>query len=383
MSEATAPTEHVDVVVVGARVAGATLAALLGDAAVRVLLIDRAYFPSATLSTHFFRGGHAVSIFRRLGVLDRLLALGAPPLRCEYIYVDDDAAEVGPPQDPGDVGYSLSVRREALDEVLVRRAATSPAVELAERTRLDDLLWRDGRVVGVLLEGPTGRRTVTADVVVGADGRRSRVAKLVGADDHERRSGARTLYYRYVREFASPGEEIGAEFSLRGDEIAYVFPSDGGFACVAVSSPKSLFSEFRASPSATLDARIGRHRQIAGRYEAGQREAAVLGTAPEDNYVRVPYGEGWALVGDAGMHMDPWSGRGIDMAAVHGAMLADELTPAIHGDADLLDALGHYRARRDEHGLDPWRETVAQADDLTQLTARDEPDKPESALRDA
>ena len=378
MSEATAPTEHVDVVVVGARVAGATLAALLGDAAVRVLLIDRAYFPSATLSTHFFRGGHAVSIFRRLGVLDRLLALGAPPLRCEYIYVDDDAAEVGPPQDPGDVGYSLSVRREALDEVLVRRAATSPAVELAERTRLDDLLWRDGRVVGVLLEGPTGRRTVTADVVVGADGRRSRVAKHVGADDHERRSGARTLYYRYVREFASPGKKIGAEFSLRGDEIAYVFPSDDGFACVAVSSAKSLFSEFRASPSDTLDARIGRHRQIAERYGAAQRDAAVLGTAPEDNYVRFPYGEGWALVGDAGMHQDPWSGRGIDMAAVHASILADELTPALQGDADLLDALARYRTRRDEHGLDKWRETVAHADDLTQLTAHDEPGESES-----
>jgi len=137
VSEATAPTEHVDVVVVGARVAGATVAALLGDAGVRVLLVDRVSFPSATLSTHFFRGGHAVSVFRRLGVLDRLLALGASPLRCEYTYIDDDAAEVGPPQDPGDVGYSLSVRREALDEVLVRRAATSLAVELAERTRLD------------------------------------------------------------------------------------------------------------------------------------------------------------------------------------------------------------------------------------------------------
>ena len=368
-----APTEHVDVVVVGARVAGATVAALLGDAGVRVLLVDRASFPSATLSTHFFRGGHAVSVFRRLGVLDRLLALGAPPLRCEYSYVDDDAAEPGPPQEPGDVGYSLSVRREALDEVLVRRAAASPAVELAERTRLEDLLWRDGRVVGVLLDGPSGRRAVAADVLVGADGRRSKVAKLVGADDQERRSGARTLYYRYVRGFASPGEEIGAEFSLRGDEIAYVFPSDDGFACVAVSSAKSLFSEFRASPSATLDARIGRHRQIAERYAAGQRDAAVLGTAPEDNYVRVPYGEGWALVGDAGMHMDPWSGRGIDMAAVHGAMLADELTPALHGDADMLDALARYRTRRDQHGLDKWRETVVQADDLTQLTAQDEP----------
>ena len=375
MSEGIQPTERVDVVVVGARVAGATLAALLGDAGVRVLLVDRASFPSATLSTHFFRGGQAISVFRRLGVLDRLLALGAPPLRCEYTYIDDVAAEVGPPQDPGEIGYSLSVRREALDEVLVRRAAASPVVELAERARLDDLLWRDGRVVGVLLEGPSGRRAVAAAVVVGADGRRSKVAKLVGADDQERRPGARTLYYRYVRGFASPGEEIGAEFSLRGDEIAYVFPSDDGFACVAVSSPKSLFSEFRASPSATLDTRIGRHRQIAERYEAALRDEAVLGTAPEDNYVRLPYGEGWALVGDAGMHQDPWSGQGIDMAAMHGAMLADELTLALHGDVDLLDALARYRTRRDEHGLEAWRETVTKADDLAQLTAQDEPDE--------
>ncbi len=380
MAEAIATTEQVDVVVVGARVAGATVAALLGDAGAQVLLLDRASFPSTTLSTHFFRGGQAVSVFRRLAVLDRLLALGAPPLRCEYMYVDGAGpATVGPPQDPGDVGYSLSVRREALDEVLVRRAAACPTVELAERTRLVDLLWYDGRVVGGVLDGPRGRRVVGASVVVGADGRRSRVAKLVGADDRERHAGARTLYYRYVREFASPGKEIGAEFSLRGDEIAYVFPSDDGFACVAVSSPKSLFSEFRANSSAMLDARIRRHPQIAERYEAGQREATVLGTAPEDNYVRIPCGEGWALVGDAGMHQDPWSGRGIDMAAVHGAMLADELTPVLHGDADLPDALARYHARRDEHGLDPWRETVTQADDLTQLTAPDEPDESEPA----
>ena len=198
---------------------------------------------------------------------------------------------------------------------------------------------------------------------------------LARPPDQERRSGARTLYYRYVRGFASPGEQIGAEFSLRGDEIAYVFPSDDGFACVAVSSPKALFSEFRASPSATLDARIGRHRQIAVRYEAALRDEAVLGTAPEDNYVRLPYGEGWALVGDAGMHQDPWSGQGIDMAAMHGAMLADELTPALHGDVDLLDALARYRTRRDEHGLEAWRETVTKADDLAQLTAQDEPDE--------
>jgi hypothetical protein len=111
------PSEHVDVVVVGARVAGSTVAALLGDSGAQVLLVDRASFPSPTLSTHFFRGGQAVSVFDRLGVLDRLLGLGAPPLRCEYTYVGDPAGVVGPPQDPGEIGFSLSVRREALDEL--------------------------------------------------------------------------------------------------------------------------------------------------------------------------------------------------------------------------------------------------------------------------
>ena len=81
---------------------------------------------------------------------------------------------------------------------------------------------------------------------------------------------------------------------------------------------------------------------------------------------------GWTLVGDAGMHMDPWSGRGIDMAAAHASILADELMPTLHGHADLLDALARYRRRRDEHGLDKWCETVAKADDLTQLTGQDE-----------
>ena len=129
-------TEHVDVVVVGARVAGATTAAPLADSGARVLLVDRASFPSATLSTHFFRGGHAGTVFSRLGVLERLLELGPPPLRHDYFYVDGVPAGVNPPSDPGDVGYSLSVRREPLDDVLVRRAAATSVVELAERTRL-------------------------------------------------------------------------------------------------------------------------------------------------------------------------------------------------------------------------------------------------------
>src|SRR5262252_5577996 len=97
--------DEVDVLIVGARVAGATLAALLGDAGWRVLLVDRATFPSPTLSTHFFRGGRAIAVLAHLGLLDAVLALGSPPLVCEYRYQDGATQPaVEPPREPGDVG---------------------------------------------------------------------------------------------------------------------------------------------------------------------------------------------------------------------------------------------------------------------------------------
>ena len=116
--------ETYDVVVIGARVAGATLAALLGDAGRRVLLVERAAFSSPTLSTHFFRGGRAVAALQRLGVLGEVLALGGPPLTRQYSYPGGGTeAAAQPPQVPGALGYCLSVRRATLDAILARRAA--------------------------------------------------------------------------------------------------------------------------------------------------------------------------------------------------------------------------------------------------------------------
>jgi 2-polyprenyl-6-methoxyphenol hydroxylase-like FAD-dependent oxidoreductase len=99
--------ETYDAVIVGARVAGATVGALLGDAAYRVLLVDRDTFPSSTLSTHYFRGGRAVSVLNRLGVLDDALGLGCPRLECEYRF-RNGATEpiVSPAQQPGDVTFA-------------------------------------------------------------------------------------------------------------------------------------------------------------------------------------------------------------------------------------------------------------------------------------
>jgi menaquinone-9 beta-reductase len=359
--------DRYDVIVVGARVAGSTLAALLGDAGLAVLLVDRARFPSTTCSTHFFRGAGMVGVLERLGVLEAVLALGCPPLTREFTYADGgEQPSEAPPQDPGEVGYCLSVRREPLDSILLERTRRLETVDFAEQTAVIDLLWDSDRVAGVQLGSG---RDVCARLVVGADGRHSLVAKKVKAATEEEAPAYRALYYRYVGGFVGPdgSPPDAAEFSLLGDEVAYIFPSDSGLTCVAVSVNLETFRWLREDFEARYAERISQHRGLAPRVAAAEQNGRLSGCGPERNYVRVPWGKGWALVGDAGLHQDPWSGLGIDMASVHATFLAEAIVDTLQGDADEEVALERYHERRNEHGLEPFRETVRYAADLRQF----------------
>ena len=191
-----------------------------------------------------------------------------------------------------------------------------------------------------------------AEIVVGADGRHSLVARKVAAEVEQQAPPLRALYYRYLAGFASPGGGApdAAEFSLLGDEIAYVFPSDAGLTCVAVSVNLDTFARLRRDLDAGYAERIDRHRGLAPRVAAAEPAGRLAGCGPERSYVRVPHGPGWALVGDAGMHQDPWSGEGMDMAGVHATFLAEAIVGSLNGDADALPELSpaprRPRARR-------------------------------------
>jgi menaquinone-9 beta-reductase len=358
-----------DVLIVGARVAGATLAAILGDGGLDVVLVDTASFPSTTLSTHFFRGQWAVTVLERLDVLEDVLALGAPKLVCQYDYAEGSPTpEVSPPQDPGAIGFCLSVRREPLDEILVRRAARQSSVTVLEGTRFVGAIISDDRVVGATLQRGGEQLEITCRFLVGADGRRSAVAKAVGATLEVSDPPMRALYYQYVRGFPSAGVHAGPEFSLQGDEVAYVFPSDDALACVAVSVNLQRFATMRASLAANFRLVINEHSALARRFGDAEPESRVLGCGPETSYVRVPVGPGWALVGDASIHQDPWSGRGIDFAATHATYLAETLLDgALRSDRE-AESLRRYHVRRDQHGLPGYHETTQFAADLRRLT---------------
>lgn len=359
----------VDVIVVGARIAGSTLATLLGEAGWRVLVIDRASFPSSTLSTHFFRGAGCVAVLRTLGVLEEVLACGPPPLTREY---NADALEgthtVDPPQDPGDVGFCLSVRRETLDAILVRRARREPTVEVRERTSLRGLVVEDGIVAGAEIADETGTERVRTRIVVGADGHASRVAKLVAAPIQEEHAASRAMFYRYGVGIAGPdGNPDGPEFSLEDDELAYAFPSDGVTACIAVSVNLRRFAAMRLVPERAFDERLAAHPFLAPRIAAGRWTGRLFGCGPRPGTVRTPAGPGWALVGDASMHQDPWTGLGMDNASVHATFLAEALDEILSGRASEALAMAIYHRRRDEHALADFRETCGTGRDLNAL----------------
>jgi menaquinone-9 beta-reductase len=357
-----------EVVIVGARVAGAVLASFLGQAGVRVLLVDAGRFPSDTLSTHFFRGGGFGGVLGRVGAYEGILGLGSPPLRREYLF--EDGAEhprTGPPQEPGAIGYNLSVRRITLDAALIEHARRSPSVQFAPETRAVALCREKGVVTGVELVSAAGRQSVAASLVVGADGRTSFVAREVRASALTTESGHRGMYYAYYADFPFPeGGPDGAEFSIAGDEIAYVFPSDGGRTCVALSANLETFRSLQERPEERFEARLQqRHPGIGRRLRVARRDGRLLGVGPTPNFVRRPWGPGWALVGDSEMHQDPFSGQGIDAAGGHAELLAEAILSWRRLEKDWEAAGEEYARLRDALSRAIYDQTVVASRDLS------------------
>ena len=173
-----------DAIVVGARCAGAPTAMLLARKGRKVLVVDRATFPSDTISTHLLHPP-GVALMRRWGLLDRLVATGCPAI---HTY----AFDMGPFVIAGSPGteaepVSYAPRRTVLDKLLVDAASESGA-EVREGFAVDEVLIENGRVTGIRGRGEGGRSVAEhAQVVVGADGLHSLVAQAVGAESYNER----------------------------------------------------------------------------------------------------------------------------------------------------------------------------------------------------
>jgi 2-polyprenyl-6-methoxyphenol hydroxylase-like FAD-dependent oxidoreductase len=336
------------VVVVGARVAGASTAMLLARAGARVLVVDRARRGSDTLSTHaLMRGG--VLQLRRWGLLDRVTAAGTPAVRRVTFHYGKESMPVSLKPYAG-VDALYAPRRTLLDAVLVD-AAEDAGAQVRHGTAVTDLAFEgDGRVAGVVVRDGGGTvRTERADLVVGADGRDSLVAGRVGARTLERGAHAPAYLYGYW-----PGAGVDGYHWHYGDSLsAGVIPTDGGLACVFVGAPPVVMA-----------AALRRHRPVEAQRGLLRRFDGTLddlAAAPPVGPVRFfrglparlrrPHGPGWALVGDAGWWKDPLSTHGITDALRDAETLAAAVVAGAASERAAAAALAGHQAQRDAVAL--------------------------------
>jgi len=349
-------TDSYDVIVVGARCAGAPTAMLLARQGHRVLLVDRATFPSDTVSTHLIHQP-GIAALDRWGLLDQVVATGCPP-------IDSYFFDFGPVQIEGRPGTAYGPRRTVLDALLVDAAAAAGA-EVRPGFAVHELLVEDDRVTGI--RGPGG--VERAGVVVGADGRHSTVARAVGPEQYHEKPPLLAGYYAYWSGLPMSGRY---ETYVREDRAFSAWPTNHGQTLLVGGWPYAEFEANRADVEGNFLAMLDQAPPFAARVKAARRESRFAG-AFVHNYFRTPYGPGWALVGDAGYHKDPITGQGITDAFRCSEWLAEAIDAGLSGrqplDEALLDCPTVKRLAIVPHLPDPHRPVAVQVE----LTVRPNP----------
>ena len=358
----TIPSSRYDVVVVGARCAGAATAMLLARAGHRVLVVDRGRYGTDTHSTHALMRGAVVQL-HRWNVLPAVIAAGTTPVRqATFVYGDESVTVPIAARDGIDALYAP--RRYVLDRLLVD-AASAAGADIVYGVRLRDLQRSEsGRVTGVVLEDQSGGvHHVSSRVVVGADGLRSTVARLADAQAYRVGQHATgTMYGHWTGLdvtgygwYFTPGLSAGA------------IPTNAGQVCVFVSVPGPAFTElFAHQPASAFRELLSRMAPDLAEQIGRADETRLRGFAGHPGFFRRAHGPGWALVGDAGYFKDPLTSHGITDALRDAELLAGAI------DAGSDHALADYQTQRDAASVELFDATDAIASfdwNLTDLRA--------------
>ncbi len=306
-----------DVIVVGARVAGAATALLLARSGLKVLVVERAPVGSDTISSHQVQVP-GIARLARWGLLDGLVRAGTPATR-EVRFDDGGTVLRGsfPAYDGVDALYSP--RRTVLDALLVD-AARDAGAEVIDGFRVEELTFAGGRVTGVRGRARRGTALLTysARLVVGADGKHSTVAEAVGAARYRQRPALAFASYAY---WSGVPVAVGEMYQRPGRAVA-VFPTNDDLTMVYVAAPLAAFADARADLAGHYLATLDRCGDLGERVRAATRVERLRTTPDQPNGLRAAHGPGWALVGDAGAVMDSVTAQGITNALVDAELLA-------------------------------------------------------------
>ena len=331
--------DQYDVVIAGARCAGASTAMLLARQGMRVLVVDPTRRGSDTLSTHaLMRGG--VLQLHRWGVLDAIRAAGTPAVDKTTFHYGGEPIEVSIKEQDG-VDALYAPRRTVLDAVLVDAARAAGAEVVHGHSVVDLVGAPEGPIRGAKITGADKNVIeVAADLVIGADGVRSRVARILQAEPHYTVSHTTASIYGYWKDLGWEG--FHWLYNIGG--AVGSIPTNDGDTCVFASLPPTRFREERTNGLDALYHAVlsDVSPELASSVAASEASGKLRAFAGAPGFLRRSAGPGWALVGDAGYFKDPITAHGITDALRDAELLARAVADGGDG------ALAGYQETRDD-----------------------------------
>jgi flavin-dependent dehydrogenase len=345
-----------DTIVVGARCGGAPTAMLLARKGYRVLLLDRATFPQEIPHGHVIHR-HGPRRLHQWGLLDRVVATGCPPVSTFTMDLGDFPL-TGRNLVVDDIAMAYAPRRLVLDKLLVD-AAVEAGAELREGFTVEEFTTDGDQITGIRgRDHQSGvRMTERARVTVGADGRHSFLARTVQAPTYEAAPSVTCWYFSYW----SGVPERGLAGYVRGNRVIFACPTNDKLFVIFVAWPAAELPAVRADIEGQFMGVLDRVPHLAEQVRNGRREERFYGATDLPNFFRKPYGPGWALVGDAGCHKDPFDALGICDALRDAELLVDALDEGLSGQRPLDEALPEYERRRNEAAMADYRENLRMA----------------------
>jgi 2-polyprenyl-6-methoxyphenol hydroxylase-like FAD-dependent oxidoreductase len=323
----------------------------------RVLVLEKASFPSDTMSTLYLQPP-ALDRLKSWGLLDRVRASGCPSIK-QWRVGFGDVVLTGFPWSPAGWTEGFAPRRTVLDPILAD-AAVEAGAELRTEAVFEDVLRDGDAIVGVRGRTKSGAPfEERAKIVVGADGMRSPVAAAVGAEKVVDKPSLTCGYYAF---YSAVAEDLMGVYAAHKRWIACL-PTNHGHSMVYVGWPHAEFHAFRADLEGNFLKSIDEVApELGARVRAAKREERFVGTQDVPNFFRRSHGPGWVLAGDAAYHKDPCTAQGISDAFRSAESVAEAVHEGLSGARPMANALADAEKRRTEAAMPVFEWTMRNAE---------------------